>query len=729
MKRSRSLRWHLVQVLLAGILPLGVFAAVLLYMHSQGQDEQRRGVQMETTRLLAVAVDNALDSTVQRLAILANHLAVHPGSDAQLYEAARTALEGSPDWENMLAFRAGGEGLFRLDRPFGTAIPTMKLRGYSSTALAENRPAISGVFVNATTGTKVVGVAHPVAPDGRATHVLIASLNLHWFDDLLTKQGMPQGGIAGIFDDEMKFVARSHDGDARRGADPAGGLHEDMKRAAQGIGRYPSLDGTFVYTSWTRTRHGWWVALATPASPIDGAFWGYLWALGGLFLVVVLAGLAFATLKGKRITGSLRLLEQRAAVLARGHPLPPAGPSPVAEIDQSLRALDAASALLQGARVERDRLLEEEQKGRSAAEEANRAKDEFLAMLGHELRNPLAAVSNAAAVIRSQRCTPQQVDFATAVIQRQTLHLKRLIDDLLDVGRLVTGKIRLQRQPLDLQACVQHVLATLHTAGTLAGHRVEVHAAPVRVDGDPARIEQIITNLLVNAAAHAPAGGAIRISIAEESGAALLQVADDGAGIAPDEQARIFELFYQGQASRERASGGLGIGLTLVKRLVELHGGSIAVASEGAGRGTTFSVRLPAVDSALRTHAAPGSAGVPRTVLIVEDDVDERESLRMALELHGHHVVHAADAHTALAEVRRSKPSVAFIDIGLPGMNGYDLARTIREQSGDGVALYALTGYGAAADVRRSQQAGFRQHLTKPVEVNELAAIVARAVS
>jgi signal transduction histidine kinase len=599
MKDSRSLRWHLVQVLLAGILPLGVFAAVLLYMHSQGQEEQRREVQMETTRLLAVAVDHALDSSVQRLAILANHLAVHPGSDAQLYAAAKEALKGSPDWQNMLAFRADGEGLFRLDRPFGVAIPTMKLRAYSSTALNERRAAVSGVFVNATTGTRVVGVAHPVASGGRATHVLIASLNLRWFDELLTKQGMPEGGIAGIFDENMKFVARSHDGDARRGADPAASLHEDMKRAAQGMGRYPSLDGTFVYTSWTRTRHGWWVALATPAAPIDGAFWGYLWALGGLFLMVVLAGLAFATLKGKRITGSLRLLEQRAAELARGHPLAPAGPSPVAEIDQSLRALDAASALLQSARVERDRLLDEEQKGRSAAEEANRAKDEFLAMLGHELRNPLAAVSNAAEVIRSAQRTPQQLDFASAVIQRQARHLKRLIDDLLDVGRVVNGRIRLHRQPLELHACVEHVLATLRTAGTLAAHRIEVHAAPVWVDGDPTRIEQIISNLLVNAAAHTPAHGIIRVSIAEQAGKALLQVADDGAGIAPEEQSRIFELFYQSAASRRRASGGLGIGLTLVRRLVELHGGSIAVASEGEGRGATFSVRLPAVNSAM----------------------------------------------------------------------------------------------------------------------------------
>jgi signal transduction histidine kinase len=729
MKGSRSLRWHLVQVLLAGILPLGVFAAVLLFMHWQAQDEQRRNVQMETTRLLAVAVDNALDSTVQRLAILARVWAARPADRAQLYEHAKTALAGSPDWENMLAFAADGKGIFRVDRPLGQAMPQMRLRDYSATALRENRATVSDLFTSDLDGHPVIRVAVPASRDGVVTHVLIASLRLPWFDELLTRQGLPQGGIAGIFDERMKFVARSHDGDARRGADPASDLHEDMKRAAEGIGRYPSLDGAHVYTSWTRTRHGWWVAFATPAAPIDGAFWRYMGALGGLLLLVVLAGLGFAGLKGNRITSSLRLLEQRAAELARGRSLRPAAPSPVAEIDQSLRALESASALLERARVERDRLLEAEQKGRSAAEEANRSKDEFLAMLGHELRNPLAAVSNATEVIRSERRTPQQLEFATSVIQRQCAHLKRLIDDLLDVGRVMTGKIRLERRPLDLQSSVQHVVATLQAAGMLAARRLEMDTVPVWVSGDPTRLEQIATNLLVNAASHTPEKGAIRISLAEENGEARLQVADNGAGIAPQEQARIFELFYQGEASRQRAPGGLGIGLTLVKRLIELHGGSITVESEGEACGATFTVRLPAVNAAIRTESPATPAGMARTILIVEDNDDERESLRLALELRGHRVLQAGDAPSALAQVRSGKPSVAFIDIGLPGMDGYELARAIRAQHDDRVALFALTGYGSAADAQRARQAGFMQHLTKPVAINELAAIVARAVS
>ncbi len=552
MNVPRGLTWHLTQVLLAGILPLGVFAAVLLFLHWQ------------TTRLLAVAVDNALDSTAQRLTILARVWSASPSDHGQLYEHASNAGDGYLGLDQHPGFHGRREGIFRTDRPFGEAMPQARLREYSAGALRENRPAVSDLFRSTMDGRPAARVAVPVSREGTVTHVLIASLKLQWFDQLLTRQGLPEGGIAGIFDREMKFVARSHDSEARRGADPAPDLHADMKRAAAGIGRYPSLDGTHVYTSWARTRHGWWVALAAPAAPIDGAFWRTMAALGALLLLVVLAGLGFAGLKGRRIAASLHLVEQRAADLARG--------APVAEIDRALKALD--------------RLLEAEQQGRPRAEQTNRAKDEFLA----------------------EHRTPAQLDFAANVIQRQTRHLKRLIDDLLDVGRVMNGKIRLERQPLELQASLHDALATAHDAGTLAGRVVQVQAEPVWIDGDPTRFEQIVSNLLTNAAAHTPAGGTVRVSLGAQDGHAVLEVADSGSGIAPEEQPLIFEPFYQSAATRERGSGGLGIGLTLVKRLVALLGGQVSVHSEGAGRGATFTVRLPAIDAAVALGRAANEA-------------------------------------------------------------------------------------------------------------------------
>ncbi|HEX7221343.1 MAG TPA: ATP-binding protein, partial [Burkholderiales bacterium] len=313
--------------------------------------------------------------------------------------------------------------------------------------------------------------------------------------------------------------------------------------------------------------------------------------------------------------------------------------------------------------------------------------------------------------------------------ERQSRHLKRLIDDLLDVGRLMTGKVVLERAPLDLGAAVRHVAATLEAAGRTAQRRVEIDAAPVWVDGDHTRVEQIAANLLLNALTYTPAGGRVRLRVAREGTEALLEVSDNGRGIAPQDLERVFELFYQADQGIERASGGLGIGLTLVRRLAELHGGRVSARSAGKDQGATFTVRFPALDAAQPppAKAAARRAATPQTILIVEDHEDERDSLRALLEMQGHGVVAAPDGHAALELLQRVRPPVAIFDIGLPGMNGYELARAARRELNDRIFLIALTGYGARSDQQRSREAGFDVHLTKPVEADDLARVLERA--
>jgi CheY-like chemotaxis protein/anti-sigma regulatory factor (Ser/Thr protein kinase) len=258
-----------------------------------------------------------------------------------------------------------------------------------------------------------------------------------------------------------------------------------------------------------------------------------------------------------------------------------------------------------------------------------------------------------------------------------------------------------------------------------------MHSSPVWVHGDQTRIEQVVSNLLVNAATYTPAGAEIRIDLGEERGEALLRVTDNGQGIRAEHLERIFDLFFQAEPSGARTHGGLGIGLTLVKRLVELHGGTVTAQSSGPGEGACFTVRLPATAAPATVGAVAGAkARNAQTVLVVEDNADERESLRVALELHGHRVLQAWDARSALEQIQRGQPQVALVDIGLPGVDGYALAREVRARfDGAAPALIALTGYGADEDVRRARDAGFVRHLTKPVEVAELAAIVSRTVS
>jgi CheY-like chemotaxis protein len=356
--------------------------------------------------------------------------------------------------------------------------------------------------------------------------------------------------------------------------------------------------------------------------------------------------------------------------------------------------------------------------------ETSRAKDEFLAMLGHELRNPLASISNAVHLLQHGGADDTHRKFAEGIIARQSQHLARIVDDLLDVGRAISGKMLLHCQPLDLHAAVAEVLRTLEGTGLTLGRRVELEGASVWVNADRTRIEQVVNNLVSNAVRHTATGGIIRLRIDASDDAAKLTVTDDGVGMHADTAAHVFELFFQAQQGPERTRGGLGIGLTLTRRIVELHGGAIEAASEGLGSGATFTVRLPAV--ALPASAsAPADAGAQnaRRVVIVEDSEDARVSLQRVLEREGHTVHTAADGPSGFDAIAQLRPDVALIDIGLPGLDGYRLAEQLRS-TGLRTYLIALTGYGLAEDRTRAHASGFDAHLTKPPPMERLLALV-----
>jgi PAS domain S-box-containing protein len=356
------------------------------------------------------------------------------------------------------------------------------------------------------------------------------------------------------------------------------------------------------------------------------------------------------------------------------------------------------------------------------AEAANRAKDEFLAMLGHELRNPLGTITNAVAVLERLSGGDASTRHLTAIINRQTTHLTRLVDDLLDVARVTSGKIRLQAEPVDLHALARRCLETLTHAGRTQEHRVALHGQPVHVAGDAARLEQIVNNLVDNALKYTPPGGAVTVTTERRGAEAILSVRDTGRGISPDVLARVFDLFVQEPQTLDRTRGGLGLGLTLVKRLVELHSGSVAAASEGPDLGSEFTVRLPVLANPAPGAASDRGAGEPaaarpRRVLIVEDGADARESLRLLLEQSGHLVETAGDGPSGLLALAAFRPEIALIDIGLPGLDGYTLAEAARRQPETrDIRLVALTGYGQGEDRRRALAAGFDLHVTKPVD-------------
>ncbi len=358
-------------------------------------------------------------------------------------------------------------------------------------------------------------------------------------------------------------------------------------------------------------------------------------------------------------------------------------------------------------------------------QEADRRKNEFLAMLAHELRNPLAPIRNAVQILRLRGPMQPELQDVRDMIERQVQHLVRLVDDLLDVSRITRGKIQLQMEPVDVAAVVGRAVETSRPLLDARKHQLSVSlpTESLRVQADPVRLGQVLSNLLNNAAKYTEEGGRIWLSAEREGKEILLRVRDTGVGIPPHMLASVFDLFTQVDRSLDRSEGGLGIGLTLVRRLVELHAGSVQAFSAGPNQGSEFVVRLPALTAEPFPRMSSNGAGMPSAestqhrILVVDDNVDAADSLALLLHLAGHEVRVCHDGPAAVAAAQDFHPDIVLLDIGLPGMDGYEVARRLREQEALAEALLvALTGYGQEEDLRRSQEAGFDHHLVKPVE-------------
>jgi CheY-like chemotaxis protein/nitrogen-specific signal transduction histidine kinase len=379
------------------------------------------------------------------------------------------------------------------------------------------------------------------------------------------------------------------------------------------------------------------------------------------------------------------------------------------------------------------RVVEEQLRARVAElDREHQRKDQFLAMLAHELRNPLAPIQNAAALLGLGTLDAGALEQIRGILERQVSQLTRLVDDLLDVSRINRGKIALHRVPTPLASILDLAVETTRPLFDQRGHRLDVAVppGPLWVDADPTRLAQAIANLLNNAARYTEPGGHVMVSVDRESGGAAIRVRDDGIGIAPETLPQVFEMFVQGGDRPEHSREGLGIGLTLVRRLVEMHGGSVEARSEGLGRGAEFVVRLPLVPAADERPAVGAASGGRSSlrVLVVDDNVDAAETLGALLRALDHQVRVVFDGRAALDAARQHAPHVTFLDLGMPGMSGYDVAKALRGQSETaGTWLVALTGWGEAAARRRTQEAGFDEHLVKPPQLDRLRAVLARA--
>jgi signal transduction histidine kinase/ActR/RegA family two-component response regulator len=379
--------------------------------------------------------------------------------------------------------------------------------------------------------------------------------------------------------------------------------------------------------------------------------------------------------------------------------------------------------------------IEREAADKFALQDADRRKDEFLATLAHELRNPLAPVRNSLHILRLAGSDDATVARVRAVMERQVDHLVRLVDDLMEVSRITRGKIELRRERTDLARVLRTAIETSQPLIDASGHRIEVELPPdaLPLDADPVRLAQVFSNLLNNAAKYAEQPGAIRVRVRREGHQVVVSVCDEGIGIEPDMLGHVFEMFTQVDGTHRRSQGGLGIGLTLVRSLVQLHGGSVSAHSAGIGCGSEFVVRLPLATSAeVATGPAepPPMPAAPLRVLVVDDNRDAADSLGVLLGFLGYSVEVAHDGPAALRSFERFQPALVLLDLGMPEMDGYEVARRLRAQpAGQAIVLVALTGWGQEEDRIRSRDAGFDHHLVKPTDIDALQRLFADAAA
>src|SRR5688572_19914200 len=569
---------------------MAVFGAVGAYMLVERERDSFERAALDRVRALMTAIDAELRASITPLEMLARSPALDADDLPAFRVEAQRALEGRRgDWSNIVVSHPDTAQMVLnlLVPPEAPLFKTLDPASVLETAKS-GRPVIGNVVTGGVLNRPLFTVRVPVLREGKVKYVLSAVVQTPVVDGLVERQGLPSTWAVAVLDGGYGFVTR-RPMPVQGSTAPSESLKRALDSAPRGFQRGQLLDGSEIYRAFQRSSLSRWSSsIAVPRSVVEQSLNGVYVLVAG-FAGAAMLGLWIAWRLASRISQPIAALARAAPALGRGETaaLPPVGS--VDEVNELARALgDSAVAI-------RDR-EERQRQAEHALRTADRAKDEFLAMLGHELRNPLASVSNAAQLLKMARHQPQVLENVSAILGRQVEHMTRLVDDLLEVGRVTGGKVRLQREPLDLAVTVVHWLDAWRQDGRLAHHDVSTELQSVWVSADRARIEQVFSNLLDNAIKYTPSGGEIRISLCSKAAKAILEISDTGLGMPPELIGRVFDLFVQGERTLAREPGGLGIGLTMVQRLVELHGGTVHAKSEGVNHGATFTIELPAIE-------------------------------------------------------------------------------------------------------------------------------------
>ncbi len=738
------LRRRLFLLAAAGIVPLVVMSGIGLYALAQQQRAQSERIAIELARALATAVDGELRGAMSVVQSLATVVALEQDDLPGFRDRAARVLATQPHWVAVFLADPAGRRLVDTRFPPGTKLPPIIERESFDRVVRTRAPAV-GNLGRSPAGLLLFPVRAPFLRNGELRYVVTALVKPEVIRQVVQRQRVPSDWIISIFDANGLRVARSRAHEENLGGRASVTLQAIMARGGdEGVGQTLDLEGGRNYASFSRLKEsGWAVAPGIPASFVEGTVYRSLAFYGGGILLSIGLGVAGAIAVARSINRPIGELRASAQALGRSESLRALDTS-IQEIRDVADALAVAAAERASGEAQREELLRRERQARAAAEAASRAKDEFLAVLSHELRTPLNAVYGWARVLQAGQVRGEAAERALATIVRNADAQVQLIDDLLDVSRVVSGKMRLDVRPVDLVTVIEAAVDAVQPAAAAKTIRLQSVLDPRAgpISGDPARLQQVVWNLTMNAVKFTPKGGRVQVQLLRVNSHVEIVVSDTGQGIAPEVLPLVFDRFIQADSSSTRGHGGLGIGLALVKHLVELHGGSVAAQSPGAGQGATFIVRLPlpiaeiAEGSTPRRHptAASMDGRLPGLrldgcrVLVVDDDPDSVELASSILMGAGAEVRTCLSAAEAFAVLQAWRPDVLVSDIEMPGEDGHSLIRRVRAldraQGGDTPAV-ALTAYGRTQDRVRSFTAGYTMHVPKPVDPGELTTIIA----
>jgi signal transduction histidine kinase/CheY-like chemotaxis protein len=738
MKTARPLRHHLLLLAAIGLLPLALLGAWVTHDLSEAQRREVERSTLDLSRALASAVESELLNTVSALAGLSDSPALAQDDTRSFYGMSQGAVRARPNWSGIVLTNGEGHVLFRTQLPYGADGGQIVEPQSLTSAIHDMRPVVGNLASGKHRGN-LFPVRVPVMRDGTLAYVVTAVLKPDRIVEIIKRQKVPASWVISVFDGNGLRVARSKDHDKTIGTPATPTLAELLQKGgSEGTGVTTSLEGDEIFTGFSKVGDlGWRVAVGVPTQDLQQAVVRSRTTYGLGVLASLAACWLLALYLARRISEPINELRDQAVLLGHGETVS-MQPTGIAEVDQMASALVVAAGQRTHAEQERETLLSSLQQTLALAEEAGRAKDGFMAMLGHELRNPLAPIVNSLYLMEMKG--DKSTEAERRIIQRQVNHMKRLVDDLLDISRITRGHLEIHSQPVDLRLVIERSIEAVRPLllGRRSDIKLSLPAAPVWVLGDEGRLIQVVVNLLTNALKF-DLEGEVSLTVTARDDEVQIEVRDHGAGMTPEVLASAFKPFYQAPQSLARASGGLGLGLAIVCSIVELHGGHVTAHSDGLGQGSVFTVTLERIDARTgatsptgpqplvgRPAATPSDRQPTRgRVLVVDDNVDAADTTAVLLELAGFEVRVANSGTAAFNIFAAFQPHVGVLDIGLPDIDGYDLARAIRAQHGEhDCQLIALTGYGQEADRQQSHEAGFVLHLAKPVDSRKLVEAV-----